>query len=772
MISMTDHPEDKLGKQYREAFNKLHFSENVASRVQYAAAGPEHPTGRPGRTWVRKALAIAGTLLIVVITFFGLRWYAGQRTTPPTAGTTVASTCATTTGWSQPTPQVTIDPKKYIYNTSGRIDLNRSFFKTSLAELEADTSAVIIGTPVEIKPENPSSPDAASSAGTYVTIRVDKVLKPDGRVQQGQNCQLYQWYNAAPQLDDTDIIEVNLIMFALPLRLGEPYLLFLTPVDSPDYHYEIAGDYQGKFPLNSATNANRFRNLTAEQMEFPTGESHGVDNGMLLGDLWQIAAEAYDKYFGDTYEVDSMEICRVGSNRIMSTKDADQLRSLSDALNLGNTPAPDLGSRSPDFTLISYFGKQETDFSLYIEEDGCYFVQAAEPGQYYRISGEGATFLRGFIQNVIKPYENGLAELGVNATTNDLAHLLRFPAADLSQVPQPAEGSGCLTAGSLDALAAVMDSADGRVSIVLPGDGQLQFEQAILRDRNYYEYRYRDSQTENVLFYDVYYGRADFIPDEWGMKKTTIAGQVLYRKAITNSQGLTVTAVHWEWQGWSVDLRIQGKAANSGDFGRYIALGQTVYHSSAQTGADGSPLIGSQATIDALLAGHADITFERHRNYLYTIDQLVETTNAEQLAEFVMNRLGHPVFYTYDCVAGNQSLIKYRVENDGNHIMTIAGQDVQDPSFYFNCWTIDHPAFIDEMQAIAPSTVTLDFGSLQRGGITYFYSIVKNYQRYLTEIRWLDQGCRCGITLIGTAEEKMTAVKLDRLLSGVRKVTR
>jgi hypothetical protein len=183
-------------------------------------------------------------------------------------------------------------------------------------------------------------------------------------------------------------------------------------------------------------------------------------------------------------------------------------------------------------------------------------------------------------------------------------------------------------------------------------------------------------------------------------------------------------------------------------------------------------LIGSQATIDALLAGHADITYERHRNYFYNIDQLVETTNAGQLAEFMLNRLGRPIFYTYDCTAGNQPFIKYRVEDDGNHIMTIAGQDVHDPSFFFDCWTTDHPSLIDELSVITPSTVTLDFGSLQRGGITYYYSVVKNDERYLTEIRWQDQGCRCGITLIGSAEEQMTADKLDQLLSGVRMVTR
>jgi hypothetical protein len=570
MISMTDQPEDKLGKQYRDAFNQLRFSEDLAERVQQAgaerpaataeqratpmagpeqpAARPETPAARPERTLARQALAIAGTLLIVVMTILGLRWYAEQRTTPPTdsqssEGTTGASTGATTTDWSLPTSQVTIDPKQYIYNTDGSIGLMRTFFKTSLSDLEAETSAVIIGTPIEIQLEVPRYPNEAST-GTFITISVNKVLKPDGLVQQGQTCKVFQWYSATPRSDNPDIIYVHLSMFALPLHLGEPYLLFLDQVDSPDIHYLIAGDYQGKFPLNAVTTASRFRNLTAEQMEFPTGKSHGYENGPPLDDLWQIAAEAYDKYFGDTYQVDRMEICRVGSNRIMSTKDAGQLRSLYDALNLGYSPAADLGSRTPDFTLLSYFGEQETSYSLYIGDDACYYVKRAAPGQYYRISDQGATFLRSFIQGIIVPYEKGLADLGVYATTIDLAHILKFPAADLSQVSQPAEGAGCLTAGSLQAITALMDSADGRVAIILPTDGQLQFTEAILRDRNYYEYRYRDGQTGNALFYVAYYGRADFITDEWGMKKATLAGQVLYRKAVTNGQGLTVTAVH------------------------------------------------------------------------------------------------------------------------------------------------------------------------------------------------------------------------------------
>jgi hypothetical protein len=587
MITMNDRREDQLGNQYRKAFNQLQFDEDLAERVQQAAADrPVAPAARPARAFFRQALAIAGTLTIIVLAIIGIRWYAGRQPTTPSSSQSSAEPSVTsiaTTEWSQPTSQTTSDPN-----------------------------------------------------------------------------------------------------------------------------------------LN----------------------------------------------------VDRMEICRVGSNTILSIEDAGQLRRLFEALNQGYTAATISEVQNPDFTLFIFSGSQETLFTLYLEDDGCYFTQAAEPGSYFQISDASENALRIFISTVLVPYEDGRLSMGAHTTTLDLTHILKYPAADLHQFPQPAEGDGCLTAASMEALTAIMDRADGQVSVVLPTDDQLQFQEAILRARGYYEYHYQDSQTGNDLFYTAYFGRADFIADEWGMKKITLGSQTAYRNTITNRQGSTVTALHWEWQGWNLDLKIEGKTASSGDLKRYISFEQALYHPSAPPAETGTPLIGSQATIDALMAEHSGITFERHRNYFYNYDAYVESVSDEQIAQFMFGRLGSSGYYIYNFAAIGQSLSKFRVEDDGCQIMTYGGSDLRDPTFYFRCRTADHPKFTPAPQVNSPSTLTLDFGSLNSGDITYYYVIHKNYDRYLTEISWLSQGCHCSITVRDTREVEMTADRLEQLISGVRWVAR
>lgn len=173
---------------------------------------------------------------------------------------------------------------KYVYHINPSTDLSLDAIKQSLDQIEELSSAVVKATVVESKP-NPYLDEKEYI--TLTTIKIDKVLKSDGNVTEGENYTLVEYYRQQKNKDDPGTIHI-FSLYSIPLKTNKQYLLFLAKSRHSYGDYVIAGLWQGKFPLTDKTLSSKIADLTSEEMEFP--------DEVPLDMLWKIAQEAYDKY--------------------------------------------------------------------------------------------------------------------------------------------------------------------------------------------------------------------------------------------------------------------------------------------------------------------------------------------------------------------------------------------------------------------------------------------------------------------------------------------
>jgi hypothetical protein len=712
---------------------------------------------------MRKNSALAFLLVLTIVLSTACSANQSSNVTTAVQATTTPATTVETTAF-ETTPATTKSPYKYIYHYP-LID----YIATGQDPYEAFTAAVVKATALENQP----FAKEGFRSGTLTTIRIDAVLKSDGTIQEGQQYKLYEEYTTVPDPADPNTIHVNLGGFLLPLNLNEQYLLLLGKDAVLDFcDYFIAGDTEtrGKFPLTAATIAAEFRNLTAGEMEFPTGPNPTFNGEeMPLSGLWAMAGTLFDKYIKNSVLVDHIAICRFATSAIYDVTDAGQLSLLYDALNSETTVAGTASSGDPDYTMIDYFGSQEETIKLWLGADRCSFERSSQPGQFYMASSTGSETLRNLINQVVIPFENALYAQEQYCSTPVLDLVLKFPPADLSIVKPPAQCRGSLTTSSLDSLAAIMQSTGSRIELMLPDGANLHFAAATFETINQFSFSFADELTGNDLHYFATHTNIDFEPSGKEWKKIAFKGLTLYRRTLAHAEpDYTFTQCYWEKDGWRLILEVTGDVSDT-DLSRFLSLRPVTYNATANPAESGQLIFSSQAVIDQLVAAHPDIVFDQQKNYFY---ELFNTQSLSSLTRFMQTNL-RKGFYYYDCTVANIPLIGYGLQNDGTFVTTRAGSQRDDQILTFDYRT-DQDYSVNRAYPPTPSDQLLgdirDFGSLTVAGIEYTFLVKKNDDRYITRISWVENGARFNISKRWTTWEWVTPELIEELVAPVKYV--
>jgi hypothetical protein len=232
----------------------------------------------------------AHTLIVILFILFCLSGCQQAFPTSNGSPTTTATQTkiSTTTSESVNTTQTTTQQYRYSFTESKYAP---DFFKADLSALEKITDAIVVATMISTK----ANPDLDKTADIMLTtIRIDKVLKGDGKVLTGKEYILIEYYSQWIDPENPSIINV----FAhdiMPLRQNQQYLLFLKVPPQKYGDYATAGGFQGKFPITELTVSHHFRDLTSEDMEFPSMVAPAENRDP----IWGIAAQAFARYLAE-----------------------------------------------------------------------------------------------------------------------------------------------------------------------------------------------------------------------------------------------------------------------------------------------------------------------------------------------------------------------------------------------------------------------------------------------------------------------------------------
>jgi hypothetical protein len=232
-------------------------------------------------------------ILFLLLVLSGCQYTFQNNNSSPTTTAAMTQTINSTTSseiidTSQATTQATTQQYRYSFTESKYAP---GFFKANLSDLEEITDAVVVATMINTR----SNPDLDKTAAIMLTtIRIDKVLKGDGKVLTGREYILIEYYRQWIDPENPSIINV-LAHNIMPLRQNQQYLLFLRVPSQKYGDYATAGGYQGKFPITELTVSHHFRNLTSEDMEFPSIVAPSENRDP----IWGIAAQAFARYLAE-----------------------------------------------------------------------------------------------------------------------------------------------------------------------------------------------------------------------------------------------------------------------------------------------------------------------------------------------------------------------------------------------------------------------------------------------------------------------------------------
>ncbi|MDP2892303.1 MAG: hypothetical protein Q8O09_04125, partial [Bacillota bacterium] len=216
--------------------------------------------------------------------------------------------------------------------------------------------------------------------------------------------------------------------------------------------------------------------------------------------------------------------------------------------------------------------------------------------------------------------------------------------------------------------------------------------------------------------------------------------------------------------GWTFVLNIAGEAAQS-DIERYINL-ETISYNADKKMLDWDDLIvEGKENIEKILNKYEGIAFEQHRNYYY--DCLI-TKSIDSLEKFLSTRLNRKDCYIYDGEAEGLPYFRINIEMDGDRITFLLGDVEGDDYKSFSYETNFCPLFPDEISITWLGEEIKDWGSVQLNGIKYFYSVIQNYDKYITTVSWINDGIRFSITTRGSTWGKVDSQIVEQWVSHVK----
>jgi hypothetical protein len=414
---------------------------------------------------------------------------------------------------------------------------------------------------------------------------------------------------------------------------------------------------------------------------------------------------------------------------------------------------------APDYMLDLTTTNGCKEVMLWLGSSDAHLQYKGSPDELYRVRNDDFARLSALFGEYVVPVE----ELASLRNTEDIDLILKYPAADISNVQPVHEGLGCWTAGNREAMDALLSSAVGKVEFILPSDASLTLEKAILRNCSDISVYYRDAVTGNSVIYSAVNGNRDIYPWGMGWKEAEINGYSLFKMVLDRS-GFKATLLYLQHEGWTIIEQIIGDAGKA-DLERCFDLDIYSWNDGKPLMEAGKPLIEGKGNIDESLTAGA-VTFEQHHNSYY---QSVHTSKLVNLERFLSERLGFKEYYYYDGSGEELPLDSVNVENDGEGVTFLLGDISGDEYKSFSFTTGGCPSFLGEVNITAHPNEINDFGSLTQDGVTYFYSVIQNNKKYITNIAWEKDGIRFSIS---TRSSRLQAVDIGVITDWVSHVKR